>query len=279
MLLGGSPWHWHYTPPAQASRMHFHQMQLYVALLYQHTLIWMRAVRMTCLQCQLMQWMDADEKWERRNVFIAHWSLGKKKKEKKRRSWVQYISKICHWWRRSSLLRISMHAELIMQCVLQIASVSFRMVAADVAVTFILFTLEWVCDAWPFTCLLHSSPLFSPGKEGSLSCTRRCEGPEGVHRYRAAPCWVIMPRCCGSSFQMHSQWVVRRVGSLLPPLAGISREMANPCSSPKPFPALLRASGFMCVCVFVSKPCISIPYLSLLMSRELWQRPSVAFCL
>lgn len=214
-------------------------------------------------------------KWERRNVFIAHWSLGKKKKKEELGAVHQQDLSLME----KVIIASNFHSRRT--CVLQIASVSFRMVAADAVVTFILFTLEWVCDAWPFTCLFHSSPLFSPGKEGSLSCTRRCEGPEGVHRYRAAPCWVIMPRCCGSSFQMHSQWVVRRVGSLLPPLAGIGREMANPCSSPKPFPALLRASGFVCVgvCVFVRKPCISIPYLSLLMSRELWQRPSVAFCL
>ncbi len=100
------------TTPAQGSRMHFHQMQINVALLFQLT-IWMRGVRMTCLYTSWCRW----EKNGKGAMFSVHTISGKKK----RRSWVQYISKICQWWRRSSLLqkawlRISKSRALCADC-------------------------------------------------------------------------------------------------------------------------------------------------------------------
>lgn len=79
-----------------------------------------------------------------------------------------------------------------------------------------------------------------------------CERPEGVCRYRAAPCWVIMPQCCGLSFQIHSLWVVRREASLLLPLAGISRPVEN--GKPAPPNRFQHCSGheIVCVCLCVS---------------------------
>lgn len=54
-------------------------------------------------------------------------------------------------------------------------------------------------------------------------------------------------------------------------------KMASP--APQNHFKLCSGHPILCVCVFVRKLCISIPYLSLVMSRELWQRPTVAFCL
>ncbi len=63
------------TPPAQGSRMHFHQMQLNVALLFQLT-IWMRGVRMTCLYTSWCRW----EKNGKGAMFSVHTDLWGKKR-------------------------------------------------------------------------------------------------------------------------------------------------------------------------------------------------------
>ncbi len=63
-------------PPAQGSRMHFHQMQINVALLFQLT-IWMRGVRMTCLYTSWCRW----EKNGKGAMFSVHTDLWEKKEE------------------------------------------------------------------------------------------------------------------------------------------------------------------------------------------------------
>lgn len=97
---------------------------------------------MTCLQCQLMQWMDADER-EMGKAQCFHRTLisGKKKKKEELGAVHQQDLSLME----KVIIASNFHSRRT--CVLQIASVSFRMAAADAVVTFILFTLEWVCDA------------------------------------------------------------------------------------------------------------------------------------
>lgn len=218
-------------------------------------------------------------KWERRNVFIAHWSLGKKKKKKK-----------------EELGAVHQQDLSLMEKVIIASNFHARRTYNAICIGDCkkVLVLEWSLLMW----LSHLSCLRWSGC-AMLDLSHVCYILRlSSHLVRKAACHAQGvakgQKVCIAIEQLLAGWLCHNVvghhfrcilsgwleGSVLfyrlwLASAGKWQTHAAP---PNHF-QLCSGNQVLCVCVFVHKPCISIPYLSLLMSRELWQRPSVAFCL
>lgn len=225
-------------------------------------------------------WMRMRGKWQRRNVFIAHWSL-----EKKKRGGVGCSTSARtvsdgeghHFFRKHSFkflnpVHYSADCEKVAAFFFFFYACPIYLVYAGVGVwclTFHMFGLF-------FTFFAHPS-LFS----GGLAC--HAQGVVKGQKVCVAIWQLLAGWLCHSVVGHHFKYILCGWldGKLLFYRLWLASAGQWKMASQAPPTRFQHCSGheIVCVCVFVRKPCISILYLSLVMSRELWQRPTVAFCL